>query len=414
MANRPAARDRVESLVRATPELIELQPDQVLQRVADLARELLEARYVAVGLLAADGQSLMSFTTSGIDPADRDKIGHPPTGKGVLGQVIREGQVVRLSDLSQHPASVGFPPNHPPMHSFLGVPVVGRQGVLGELYLAEKIAAAEFSDDDVHIALLLANVVASAMENARNHERTARLLDEVQQLHRSRERFFAMVNHELRNSLAAVYGWAEMLVRRKDRENVPRGAYEILEAAEQSVALLNDLLDLHRIDEDRLKIVLKEIDCGSVVGASIQRVAPSAGEKRVRVIEAPRANRIVSRTDAHRVEQILVNLLSNAIRHAPEDSTVTVAVKSGVDEVSIEVADEGPGVSMEAVDRIFDIYYTTAGQDRMTGHGVGLALSRKLARLLGGELTAIATGGKGGLFVLTLPSQIGEDLFTRP
>ena len=395
---------RVERLVRATPGLVsELNLDRVLQRVADLAGELLEARYAAVGLLAADGRTLLSFTTTGLTTEQRAHIGKLPVGRGILGLVIREGQVVRLKDLASHPASSGFPPNHPPMRSFLGVPIVGLQGVLGDLYLTEKQGAEEFSDYDVHLALLLASIVASAVENARFHERTTRLLDEVQQLQRSRERFFAMVNHELRNALAAVYGWAEILVRKKDRATVPRGVYEILEAAEQAVSLVSDLLDLNRLDDDRLKPVKQDVDCDAMVRRAAQRVVPAAEEKQVHLVLPTDGNVLVCHTDAHRVEQILVNLFTNAIRHSPAGGRVRVTVAKIGGVAVFSVADQGPGVTPELIDRIFDIYYSTAATDGKIGHGVGLPLSRRLARLLGGDLRAISQPGAGGLFELELP-----------
>ena len=183
---------------------------------------------------------------------------HYPTGHGILGLVIHKGHSIRLSDLTKHPAAAGFPANHPPMRRFLGVPIMGKRGVLGDLYLTERLDGSEFTEDDEHIARLLAQKAGAAIENARLHEESARLLEEVQQLQRSRERFFAMVNHELRNSLAAVYGWAEMLVRRKDPATVPRAAFEVLDSAEGAIALINDLLDLSRLDEDRLKPVIRD------------------------------------------------------------------------------------------------------------------------------------------------------------
>lgn len=243
---------RIERLVRATPSLVaEPSLERVLQRVADFSRGLLEARYAAVGLLDVDKRTLASFTTSGLSEEQRRRIGAPPKGHGILGLVIREGQVVRLPDLTKHPSSSGFPPNHPPMGSFLGVPITGQEGTLGDLYFTDKQGQAEFSDSDEQLALLLATVVASAVENARAHERARILHRELQELHRSRERFFSMVNHELRNSLAAAHGWAEMQVRKKRPDQVPIGAHEILEATGEAVALINDLLDLNRLDEDR-------------------------------------------------------------------------------------------------------------------------------------------------------------------
>jgi signal transduction histidine kinase len=400
---------RLERLLRATPMLVaEHNHERVLEQVAELSRELLAAKYVAVGLLGADGTTLTSFVTAGLTPEDRQRIGALPRGRGILGLVIKEGKVVRLRDLGAHPAACGFPPHHPRMHSFLGVPIIGRQGVLGDLYLTEKIGAEEFSDEDVHIALLLASIVGSAVENARFHERTSRLLEEVQELHRSRERFFAMVNHELRNALAGVYGWAEMLVRKKDPATVPRGAYEVMEGAEQAVALINDLLDLNRLDEDRLRPVLRDVDCRRLVRASLQRVTPIAAEKGVRLVEPPESLAVVCRTDVHRFEQIMVNLLTNAIRHTPRESMVDVQIESADSQVRFRVLDQGPGVAADQADRIFDIYYSTAmradgGGAGGAGHGVGLALSRRLARLLGGDLVALPATGRGE-FLLTIPA----------
>ena len=135
---------------------------------------------------------------------------------------MRDRRILRIADLQKHPDSTGFPPGHPPMQSFLGVPIDRRRGVFGILYLTEKLGGPAFTEEDEHIARLLAAQAAAAVENARLHEESARLLEEVQQLQRSRERFFAMVNHELRNALAGVYGWAEMLVRKKDPATVPR------------------------------------------------------------------------------------------------------------------------------------------------------------------------------------------------
>src|SRR6185437_6783832 len=109
---------------------------------------------------------------------ERALIGEPPRGHGILGLVIREARPVRLPDLAKHPDSYGFPPHHPPMHSFLGVPIVGRRLIFGNLYLCEKIGAGAFTDEDEHIAVLLAATAAAAVENARLHEESARLLEE--------------------------------------------------------------------------------------------------------------------------------------------------------------------------------------------------------------------------------------------
>ena len=395
---------RLERLVITTSALIgEVSLDGVLKHVVESAAELIGARYAAVGVLAPDGRLLESFTTYGIEDDHRALIGDLPRGHGILGLVIREARPIRLPDLTRHPDSYGFPPHHPPMRSFLGVPIVGRRGVFGNLYLTEKLGGALFTDEDEHLAVLLASSVAAVVENARLHEESARLLEEVQQLHRARERFFAMVNHELRNSLAAVYGWSEMLVRKKDPATVPRAALEVLESAEQAVGLINDLLDLSRLDEDRLKPVIRAVEPGSVAKRAVGRVTPAADARRVTLeLVAPRGLPACE-TDASRVEQILINLLGNAIQHTAEGSTVQLSITSGGTVVAYTVRDEGRGIPEADLERIFDIYATEKDGD-MLGVGLGLPLSRRLARLLGGDLHAFSRPGAGGEFVLELPA----------
>jgi signal transduction protein with GAF and PtsI domain len=121
---------RLEQLIVATSALItELSLDGVLQRVVQVAAEVIGAHYAAIGVLAPDGRVLESFTTHGISDEVRARIGPLPRGHGILGLVIREPRPIRLPDLQRHPDSYGFPPHHPPMHSFLGVPIVSRRGV---------------------------------------------------------------------------------------------------------------------------------------------------------------------------------------------------------------------------------------------------------------------------------------------
>jgi signal transduction histidine kinase len=400
-------------MLAASALITEVSLEGVLDRVVAVAAEVIGARYAAIGVLEPDGRLLESFTTYGISDELRAVLGPPPQGHGILGLVIREARPIRLPDLTRHPDSYGFPPHHPPMHSFLGVPIQGKRGVFGNLYLTEKLGGQVFTEEDEHIAVLLAANTASAVENARLHEESARLLEEVQQLHRNRERFFAMVNHELRNSLAAVYGWSEMMVRKKDPATVPKAAFEVLESAQQAVGLINDLLDLSRLDEDRLKPVIRTTDPASVARRAVHRVTPAAATRRV-TVDMQAAPRLPScETDANRVEQILINLLGNAIHHTPEGSTVRLRVDAQEPLVVYTVEDEGSGIEESEVERVFDIYVTKAAGDNR-GAGLGLPLSRRLARLLGGELRAVSRPRQGGCFILELPaSTVNEETFTK-
>jgi signal transduction histidine kinase len=397
-------RQRLKRLEVASSEMItEVSLEGVLARVAQVAAEVIGARYAAIGVLGSDGKVLEHFTTYGIDAELRARMGRPPEGHGILGLIVRDAKPLRLPDLTRHADSCGFPPHHPPMRSFLGVPIFGRSGVFGSLYVTEKIGDEAFTEEDEDLAILLAAKTAAAVENARHHQESARLLAEVQQLHRARERFFAMVNHELRNALAAVYGWSELLVRKKDPATLPRAAFEVLDSAQSAIGLINDLLDLSRLDEDRLKPIIHRVEPVSMARHAVGRVTPAANLKQVALRFAPGPELPNCETDASRVEQILVNLLSNAIKHAPERSSVTLSITAANKRVVYCVEDEGPGVPSSDVEQIFDIYVTKADEEAQ-GLGLGLPLSRRLARLLGGELHAVAHPGKGGCFILEVPA----------
>ncbi|GIE90641.1 Histidine kinase-, DNA gyrase B-, and HSP90-like ATPase [Actinoplanes regularis] len=165
------SRERLRALLDAVVGIsTDLDLRSTLQRIVEAACALVGARYGALGVLAPDHQSLSDFVTHGIDPAAHARIGDLPHGRGVLGVLITEPKPVRLPNIRKHPDSYGFPPHHPPMHSFLGVPVRTRDQVFGNLYLAEKQGATEFSEDDEEIVVALAAAAGVAIDNARLYE----------------------------------------------------------------------------------------------------------------------------------------------------------------------------------------------------------------------------------------------------
>ncbi|WP_067500745.1 GAF domain-containing sensor histidine kinase [Actinoplanes sp. TFC3] len=163
-----ASRERLRALLDAVVGIgSDLDLRSTLQRIVEAACALAGARYGALGVLGPDRVELSDFITHGIDPAAHARIGDLPHGRGVLGLLITHPEPVRLPDITQHPDSYGFPPGHPPMHSFLGVPVRTRDLIFGNLYLAEKQGADEFTDDDEEIVVALAAAAGVAIENAR-------------------------------------------------------------------------------------------------------------------------------------------------------------------------------------------------------------------------------------------------------
>jgi len=163
--------NRLRALVEAGVSLTaELSLDPVLQRLVEAAAELTGARYAALGVIDPSGHALERFLTTGVDDETRAAIGDPPHGRGILGVLIHEAVPLRLHDLGEDPRSVGFPPNHPPMRTFLGVPIHLRGVAYGNLYLTEKKGGRDFTEEDEELLSLLASQAAVAIENARLYE----------------------------------------------------------------------------------------------------------------------------------------------------------------------------------------------------------------------------------------------------
>src|ERR671919_986877 len=147
----------------------------MLQRIVEAAVALVDARYGALGVLDDSRTRLAQFITVGIDDQTHNAIGHLPEGHGILGLLIIDAKPLRLPDLREHPDSYGFPPNHPPMRSFLGVPIRLRDEVFGNLYLTDKTSAEVFTDVDEELVIGLAAAAGVAIENARLHARVQEL-----------------------------------------------------------------------------------------------------------------------------------------------------------------------------------------------------------------------------------------------
>lgn len=174
---------RLRALLEASTSITsELSLESLLQRLVMTAADLTGARYAALGVIDPTGLQLERFLTAGIDEETHHAIGDPPRGRGILGALITEATPLRLHDLSDDPRSAGFPPNHPPMRTFLGVPILLRGVAYGNFYLTEKESGEDFTEDDQEIVCLLAAQAAVAVENARLYEATTQWSRQLESL----------------------------------------------------------------------------------------------------------------------------------------------------------------------------------------------------------------------------------------
>ncbi len=252
----------------------ELTVDVLLQRCIEVAAELTGAQYGALGVIDTGGTVLERFVTTGIEPEAHAAIGEVPRGRGILGVLIDEATPLRLADLAQHPQSVGFPPNHPPMATFLGVPIMLRGVAYGNLYLTEKEGGAEFSDDDQDLVTLLASQAAVAIENARLYESATRWLRQLESL------------NEVGNVLLSETELPRLLAL------IARRLRELAGARLVTIAL--------PVADGDLRI---EAADGEDAEELIGMIVPGDRSKSARVFERRRSERVDSMIDDHEVDQ---------------------------------------------------------------------------------------------------------------
>jgi two-component system, NarL family, sensor histidine kinase DevS len=280
------SQDRVHRLLDAVVTVAsDLSLPDVLRRIVQSSIDLVGARYAAMGVLAPEGISLQEFIYIGIDDQQHEIIGDLPHGKGILGLLIKHPEPIRIPDLHKHPQSYGFPPNHPPMNSFLGVPVLVRGAVFGNLYLTEKKGADEFTEEDQTVVIALAAAAGIAIENAR-------LFAQSQQ----RETWLRASN-DLTGALLAGQGATGAL------KMVAQGAAQVSGAPLVAIALPDDsgeLLEFEVVDHaEAAELVGQHVTiAGSLVGEVFSsgkpRIVPNLWEAAARSVvdwtgEAPTA-----------------------------------------------------------------------------------------------------------------------------
>jgi signal transduction histidine kinase len=257
---------RLRALVAAGIALSsELTLDDLLRRLVDSAAALTGARYAALGVIDPGGRELERFITHGIDADDILRIGALPRGGGVLGVLIDDAKTLRLHDLTEDERSVGFPPNHPPMRSFLGVPIVLRGIAYGNLYLTEKAAGADFDNEDQDVVGLLASQAAVAIENARLFEAARRWSEQLEAL------------NEVGNALATEIELPRLL------DLTARRLRDLIDARLIAIALpqADGTLTIEAADGDR---------ANEILGLQLERTGSKCGQ----VLERRRSERVDS------------------------------------------------------------------------------------------------------------------------
>ena len=356
----------------------ELETETLLHKIAELARIVGDAKYAALGTFDEQGR-ITHFYTSGISDEAHERIGPPPVGKGILGLLPREGRPIRLRDLRAHPASVGFPPNHPPMKSFLGVPIRWRGESVGNLYLTEKQGGGEFTVEDEEALLALAAQAAIAIENARLYAQTSKM-SVLEERHR-----IGMDLHD--GAIQSLYALG--LLIEGASEEVERAPSEARAQLERAVDRLNAAIaDLRGYVLGLRPIGGSDRPLRESLPTLAQHIATNALlDVDVRI--DPEAEARLDRAAREAVFYVAADALGNVSRHA-RARHVVLALRHEDGAVVLEIQDDGVGFQTE----------------RAVG-GLGLRNIRQRAFNAGARLELESRPGAGTRLVMRMPISKG-------
>ena len=403
---RPRLPDRLRVLLSAALELTGPHDlDEVLQRIVEGAAAVADARYAALGVYGDDGD-ITTFVHHGIDPATVARIGHLPEGRGPLGQVIVTERPIRLADLGADPRAEGFPPGHPPMRTFLGVPVLRRGRSYGNLYLTEKHGGEAFDDEDEALVVALAAFAAGAIEGAKLVETERQRGDAIA------ERVVAEEQSRARRELLA----QTIAAQEAERARVSRDLHDDVGQALTSVLLglrlVEDALNAPLVDLDDVR--RRSADLRELVADALRRARQLAFDLRPTVLDdvglTPALQRLTDdladRVGLHielavslapderlnaETETVLYRIvqeaLTNIVRHA-RATTVSVTVTRLDQRVRALIEDDGVG------------FEPTTRPGR--GH-LGVDGMEERARLVGGTLEVTSTPGGGTTVLVDVP-----------
>ncbi|MFL5419744.1 MAG: ATP-binding protein, partial [Myxococcales bacterium] len=371
------------------------ETQRVFQTIADEARSIVNARYCAVGCGGAPGRPFDVWVTSGMPEGAAKALGRPPKPEGLLGAVIGEGHPIRLANLTDHPAFRGFPPHHPPMGPFLGVPIVHDGRNVGNLYLSRAEGAAAFSEEDERVAELLAGYVGVSISNSRLYTHAVAAT-------RAREDLLATVSHDLKNPLSNILISAHLLRRQAPKSEALAVVERIERAAERMTRLIGDLLDAAKIEAGVLRTAPRPENAASLVESVVEMLGPIAADKSIELRSHGPPSPVAVLCERDLILRVLSNLVGNAIKFSPSGGSVFVVAKERTGQVQFSVKDSGPGIPDEHLPHIFDRYWQQKDNDRR-GSGLGLYIAKGIVEAHGGRIWIETAPGQGTAIHFSLP-----------
>jgi len=384
-----------------------LSTEQMLQTIADTARDILQAHQTIV-LHVRDGKEKPTVTRAVTSFSEKysDWIGRELQLDAIAKTLVFQSRsATRMSeaDLLSHPdwAIVSRTEIPPIRGGILAAPLTGRDGsTLGVIYLSDR-SQGDFTSDDESVLVQLAQMGSVALENT--------LYAQERQANRIKDEFLATLSHELRTPLNAILSWTQLLQMDNPGEEVAHGLEVIERNARAQTKLIEDLLDVSRIEAGKLTLDLRSAALAAVVQSAVDATKPSADTKEIRLATHIAAADVYLSVDPDRMQQVIWNLLTNAIKFTPKGGEIDVhlsEIRFPAPMLRLEIKDTGQGIDPKFLPFVFDRFRQADSTSTRShgGLGIGLAIVRHLVERHGGKVSVHSDGlGHGATFTVELP-----------
>ncbi len=338
------------------------------------------------------------------------KLQIPVGSPSAASRVFRSGEVFITNDLGRDPTEDRELLDAVPAGNALFCPLKTEEETLGVVVATDRPGG--FGQEEADAVTSFADAASLLIQNARLYSRLTGTVEELRRASRLKDYFLQNVNHELRTPLTSIVAWTDLLEEQTvDEPTLRRGLKQARQSARILLALIDDLLDQARMDSGTLSLDRSSVSLAEVVARSIETVRLMAEGKGVVLILAPLPDSMPAlRADPLRLQQVLWNLLANAIKFTPRHGRVIVRVEREPKRYLVSVEDDGIGIPEKELPHVFERFRQADGSAtrRHSGMGIGLALSRSLVELHGGAIWANSEPGRGSRFTFSLPIPTGE------
>ncbi|HET6252660.1 MAG TPA: PAS domain S-box protein [Puia sp.] len=389
----------VLSVGQAVSEELDLQ--SILQKVTDLTTRLTDAEYGAFFYNTVDskGETYLLYTLSGA-PNEMFEHFHPPRNTPLFhptfsGEcIVRSGDITRDPRYGKNPPHFGMPGGHLPVVSYLAVPIVSRSGpTIGGLFFGHS-RPDMFTPAHEKLVAAIAPIAAVAIDNAK-------LYEEIKALNIRKDEFIGVAGHELRTPITTIKGYLQLL-EAQAKDSMPKDYLgKTLRQVNKLTRLVNDLLDVSKIQAGKLQYEMAACSLLPLIRESVGTVQQIYSTHSIGCI-LPNEDLVIS-ADSEKIEQVLINLLTNAIKYSPDDPRVTLTVRREGDKALVSVQDHGIGIPAGHLGHLFSRYFRINPNPAIGGLGIGLYICKEIISRHGGLIWAESTEGKGSTFYFSLP-----------